>query len=73
VAGLWQVTSTLVSIISPAISLGTGGVKYFLVDDRFLTLFNAHFHLSAAVGIPTSPPITPAIIGAVTTTATTAN
>ena len=73
VSGLWQVTSTVISMISPSIALGTGGVKYFLVDQRFLDLYNAHFHLSTAVGIPTSPVLVPAIIGTVTTTATTAN
>jgi len=73
IIGLWQVTSTIVSIVSPAISLGTVGTKFVLMDSRFIALFNAHTHNAIGIGLPTGPPLTPATIGLHTTTALSAN
>lgn len=73
ISGLWQVGASIVNITSPNIQLGTGGANFFLVDERFLTLYNAHTHLSDVPAAPTGPPLVPAVIAAQTTTAVKAN
>jgi hypothetical protein len=72
VLGLWQMTAVIADIIAPALSLGTPGTKYVLMDSRFVSLFNSHTHATAGLG-PPSPPSTPAIIGQHTTSAVAAN
>jgi hypothetical protein len=73
VLGLWQIGAVIADIISPALSLGTPGAKFVLMDSRFVALFNAHTHKANAPLMQTDPPLDPAIIGLHTTTAVAAN
>jgi len=73
IVGLWQVTSTIAEIVAPSVNLGSPGVKFLLVDSRFLALYNAHTHTAIGLGAPTSAPLIPATIGLQTTAATAAN
>jgi hypothetical protein len=61
VIGLWNVTSTIISLISNAISLGLPGTKFALIDVRFLPFYTAHTHIVTVpgAGIPTAttPPV----------------
>jgi hypothetical protein len=80
IAGIWSVAVVGVAQILSVfgVEVGGPGTKYYLIDERFLTTFLAHVHNSAAVGIPTGPPIwvtpvPPPTPGNVTTIMTKAN
>jgi hypothetical protein len=54
------VSTSQVNVQAPAINLqDSGAMLYKLVNETFMTLFNAHVHTSAAPGVPTSSPVTP--------------
>lgn len=80
IAGIWTVSVVGIAQILSVFGIEIGGVgpKYYLIDERFLATFLAHVHNSAAVGIPTGPPIwvtpvPPPTPGNVTTIMTKAN
>lgn len=73
VIGLWQIGATIMEVIAPTINLGSPGVKFLLVDSRFIALYNAHTHTAIGLGAPTGPPLIPATIGLQTTSAVAAN
>lgn len=73
IVGLWQITATIAEIVAPSVNLGSPGVKFLLVDSRFLALYNTHTHTAIGLGAPTSAPLIPATIGVQTTLATAAN
>jgi hypothetical protein len=58
IAGTQAVTAAQMSLISSVLALGTQAQKYVLLDERFLTVFNAHTHSS-----PTGPVAQPFTVG----------
>jgi len=81
IQGLYSVTVTGVAQILSAVGVqvGSPGVKYFLIDQRFLATFLAHVHTTTIIGAPTGPPFWivpppfPPAIGGVTTLSLSAN
>lgn len=51
---------TKVSVICPAIELGSGALEKVLNGETFQTFFNQHTH-EGNLGVPTGPPINPSI------------
>lgn len=76
VLGLWNVTSTLVEIVAPAVNLGAVGPKFALVDTRFLTDPSGYLaHTHAVISAPgvTGPPSSSPPINGITTQSVFAN
>jgi len=63
ILGVWNATTGAFNLISGVVSLGSPGTKYFLVDQRFFTIFNTHTHTAPALGGVTTPPDAPYQIG----------